>query len=67
MNILQKVTKEKRDLDELIARLEDHIDSEEFQKYDLLERDLMNRQAGFMRAYSLTLGQRIEDYRKKFA
>jgi hypothetical protein len=65
MTMLERAIDEKRELDERIARLVVYIDSEEFKDISLLHRDLMNRQLGYMRAYSLTLRERIDDLQAK--
>ncbi len=57
-----RVLQEKSDLDERIDRLSSYIKDPEFRELDLLKRDLMLRQLGYMQAYSLTLGQRIDDF-----
>lgn len=59
----QRVIEEKAELDARLIRLHDVIASERFKTFDLLQQDLMKRQAGYMDAYSLTLRDRIEGFK----
>lgn len=55
-----RVIEEKLELDARLERLDAMIASDKFKGFDLLDQDLMRRQAGFMRAYSHTLAERID-------
>jgi hypothetical protein len=55
---------EKAQLDARLARLRAFIGGETFSALDGLQRDLMQRQAAYMAAYSQTLGERIDTFAK---
>ncbi len=59
----QRVLDEKKELDARIGRLEAALDTpNERSAVGLRQFDLMRRQLGYMRAYSLTLAERIGDF-----
>lgn len=57
-----RVIEEKRELDERLARLDAFFEQPGFFSLGRLEQDRMKRQAGYMRAYSSTLRDRIADF-----
>lgn len=58
-----RVMEEKRELDERIGRLEASLDGPKARDaVSLRQFDLMRRQLGYMRAYSLTLAERIAEF-----
>lgn len=57
-----RVLHEKEELDARIFRLDSYLASNKANEIDNLQRDLMQRQLGYMRAYSSTLRDRIEAF-----
>lgn len=58
-----RVISEKRELDARIGRLEAALDGPQSRDaVSLRQFDLMRRQLGYMRAYSLTLAERISEF-----
>lgn len=64
----QRVIDEKRDLDARIGRLEAMLDAP-FARTEvgLRQFDMMRRQLGYMKAYSLTLAERVADFKSDAA
>lgn len=58
----QRVIDEKKELDDRLERLNAFLSSPKVNEIELLQKDLMSRQAGYMSAYSLTLRDRIEAF-----